>query len=216
MALAKHGVVPGGAWPVFIGHDLEMGKAGCHSASHGNPFACVDYDTGWQVAVSHEVCEMLVDPTLRDFKLAREIKLEDGVIKDGTKQVEYLIEICDPSEHPDYGYTIENVAVSDFITPAYYDDELTNGTQYSFTKAIVHPRQVRPGGYLSWRDPENGKCHQLDWVRQAEPKMIDLDWVPPEMRLSRHHIDQHMQTTKGLSRVHHQHPLMMKTHHFRH
>ena len=33
--------------------------------------------------------------------------------------------------------------------------------RYSFNGALTRPREVRRGGYLSWRDPATGKLQQL-------------------------------------------------------
>jgi hypothetical protein len=41
--------------------------------------------------------------------------------------------------------------VSDFVTPAFYDDFKANGRQYSFLGSVAKPFQMLGGGYMSWR-----------------------------------------------------------------
>jgi len=50
--------------------------------------------------------------------------------------------------------------VSDFYTPAYFSPVSQIGVQYSFTGAIKKPKQVLPGGYLSWMIPATGEWWQ--------------------------------------------------------
>jgi hypothetical protein len=60
------------------------------------------------------------------------------------------VEACDPCEANNYGYQIQGTLVSDFITPHFYDSVETPGSPYSFTGAIKRPRQILPGGYISF------------------------------------------------------------------
>jgi hypothetical protein len=64
------------------------------------------------------------------------------------------VEACDPCEDNSYAYTINGVRVSHFITPHFYDPLVTSGTRYSLTGAIKGPRQILPGGYISWVNTE--------------------------------------------------------------
>jgi hypothetical protein len=74
--------------------------------------------------------------------------------------VEYLVEVCDPSEDFQFGYDIDDVRVSDFYTPAFFSTLQGSTPQYSFTNSIHQPRQVLEGGYLSWRDPTTDEWWQ--------------------------------------------------------
>ncbi len=64
------------------------------------------------------------------------------------------------------------VAVSDFITPHYYDVLAIPGNRYSFTGAIKGPRQILPGGYISWVDPLKDEWQQLMYVDPSKPPSI--------------------------------------------
>ena len=69
------------------------------------------------------------------------------------KRVNYLVEVCDPSEAAEHAYSCNGILVSDFYTPNYFDPVKAGGVRYSFTGAITEPLQVLLGGYLSWQDP---------------------------------------------------------------
>lgn len=65
------------------------------------------------------------------------------------------------------------MAVSDFITPHFYDPVVTPGTRYSFTGAIKAPRQILKGGYISWVNQETDQLQQLLYV-DGPPKIVTL------------------------------------------
>ena len=82
-------------------------------------------------------------------------------IKSGEGRVSYLVEVCDPPESEEFSYTVNDVLVSDFITPSFYDPVAVPGFRYSFTGAVKRPRQVLEGGYISWRNQTNERIVQL-------------------------------------------------------
>jgi hypothetical protein len=52
-----------GIWPVYIVDDLDPGMGGFHQTEHNQPFAIVLAGDTWSLSASHEVLEMLVDPS---------------------------------------------------------------------------------------------------------------------------------------------------------
>ena len=104
--------------------------------------------------------------------LLSRLKLWMAKIQDGTGQFGYLVEACDPCEDNSCAYTINGIAVSDFITPHFYDPLVTPGTRYSFTGAIKGPRQILPGGYISWVNTEENKWQQLQYLDPKQPPSI--------------------------------------------
>ncbi len=167
--------VPVGVWPVQLVASLPPGEGGFHSDKHKQPFSKViatPDDPTWTIDVSHEICEMLVDPYGNRMQSSVAIEIVGGKIQDGTGQFGYLVEACDPCESNEYAYTINGVAVSDFITPHFYDPIATPGTRYSFTGAIKAPRQILPGGYISWVDLTKHEWQQLLWVDPNQPPTI--------------------------------------------
>ncbi|MGI8639881.1 MAG: hypothetical protein ACR2MG_07990 [Pyrinomonadaceae bacterium] len=139
--------VPLGSWAVIIRDDIGFpGAAGIHLDNEGQPFALVQFGTTWQLTTSHEILEMLADP------FGNRLASGDS-IKPGQGKVQYLVEVCDPSEDFQFGYRVNGIRLSDFYTTNFFDPMKKSNTQYSFTEAIKEPRQVLKGGYLSWFDP---------------------------------------------------------------
>lgn len=167
--------VPAGVWPVQLVKSLPPGEGGFHSDKHKQPYSKVIASKGdptWTIDASHEILEMLVDPYGNRMQSSVSIEVVGGKIEDGTSQFGYLVEACDPCEDNSYAYTVNGVAVSDFITPHFYDPVVTPGTRYSFTGAITGPRQILPGGYISWVNPETNEWQQLMYVDPSQPPSI--------------------------------------------
>jgi hypothetical protein len=167
--------IPAGVWPVQLAKTLPPGEGGFHSDKHKQPFAKViatKDDPTWTVDASHEILEMLVDPYGNRMQSSVAIEIVGGKIQDGTGQYGYLVEACDPCEANNYAYTVNGVAVSDFITPHFYDPLVTPGTRYSFTGAIKGPRQILPGGYISWVNTALDEWQQLMYVDPSKPPSI--------------------------------------------
>lgn len=78
------------------------------------------------------------------------------------REVELLVEVCDPVQAPAFGYRIGNVLVSDFVTPGYFDFPPGFASRYSFRETVTAPRQVPPGGCLTWFEPDT-----LRWLQQT-------------------------------------------------
>ncbi|MGC4043153.1 MAG: hypothetical protein QM758_05070 [Armatimonas sp.] len=160
--------VPLGYWPVIIRDDIETdGAAGVHLDNDGQPFALVQFSPNWSLTSSHEILEMLVDPFGSRL-------VAGNSVKPGQGRVEYLVEVSDPSEAAQFGYTVNGILVSDFYTPQYFDPMPAAGVRYSFTGAITKPRQVLPGGYLSWHDPETNHWFQQRFFGANPQEFHDL------------------------------------------
>jgi hypothetical protein len=167
--------IPAGVWPVQLVKTLPPDEGGFHSDKHKQPFAKViatKDDPSWTVDASHEILEMLVDPYGNRMQSSVAIEIVGGKIQDGTGQFGYLVEACDPCEANNYAYTINGIAVSDFITPHFYDPMVTAGTRYSFTGSINAPRQILPGGYISWVNTALDEWQQLMYVDPSKPPLI--------------------------------------------
>jgi hypothetical protein len=138
--------VPVGYWPILIRDDIgQPGAAGIHLDKDNQPFALVQFSDTWQLTTSHEMLEMLADPFGNRVMAGDSPKPDQG-------RVEFLVEVCDPSEGAEFGYTVNGILLSDFYTPNYFDPVVAPGVRYSYTGAITEPRQVLRGGYLSWHD----------------------------------------------------------------
>jgi hypothetical protein len=180
--------VPAGVWPINLVRTLPPDEGGFHSDLHNQPYSKViatTTDDSWTIDASHELIEMLVDPYANKLQSSTAIQIEqDGTITDSTGQFNYLVEACDPCEANNYAYSIQGVAVSDFITPHFYDPVTTSGTRYSFAGNIKAPRQILPGGYISWVNMETNELQQLLWVDPTQkPTIHDLGPAPKGLSL---------------------------------
>jgi hypothetical protein len=165
--------VPPGYWPIFVLPKLKPGEGGFHKTRHQQPYAEVEYGDAWSLSASHELIEMLIDPSASHLVAGPELEISgNAIVENSRKRVEYLLEACDPSEDQKYAYLIDDVIVSDFFTPRYHDPVKSAGAKFSFTGAITRPREVLPGGYISWFDPAAEKIWQIQYF--GKPERVDL------------------------------------------
>jgi hypothetical protein len=140
---------PPTAWVLVILDDSDMADAlGYHDVTPaglpvGKVFARTDMDywLSWSVTASHELLEMLGDPSC---VIASQIADTTFVAQEN----------CDPVEADRYGYTINGVAVSDFVLPTWFQPG-TPGP-YDFTGHLTRPLTLLPGGYASVWTPQSG------------------------------------------------------------
>ncbi len=181
--------VPAGYWPIIVTFRPHGGDAGIHVDKNGQPYALIEMSPSWSLTASHVCMEMITDPfASRSFPGASP-RPDQG-------DVEFRGGICDPCEHPDAGYLINDVLVSDFCTPAFWDP--SSRDQRSFTGAIQEAYQVLAGGHLCWHDPTRNTW----WLRRfvdgvytdVEVGVADPERGPIREFICRHSL--HLQATK--------------------
>lgn len=142
-----------GYLPIFVVDDITIpGITGFHTVEQdGTPYAVVEYGSTWTLPTSHECLEMILDP-------AADRKVSGPLMEYGQpRQVDFILEVCDPCQaNP---YKVGDTLVSDFFTPSYFDQVPVPGKRYSFTNKLSGPRQILPGGTLSWIE-SNGHAMQ--------------------------------------------------------
>ena len=173
--------VPLDYWPIIVRHDIPDHALGFHIDEQGQPYSLVRYTTSWSLTASHECLEMLADPFGNRL-------IAGPSPRNNANRVQYLVEICDPCESADYAYTVNDILVSDFYTPHFFDPERVPGVRYSFSGRIQEPRQVLPGGYISWLDPVDNHIWQLRHLGPDE-EFIDLGQAPAGLRSLREMVD---------------------------
>jgi hypothetical protein len=150
--------VPLGYWPIIIADDIHTpGAAGVHEDRMGQPFSLVKSGALWSLTASHECLEMLADPFGNRTVTGLAPTTAQG---EASANVEFLVEVCDPCEDVHFAYGVNDIPVSDFYTPHYFDAQKVSGTRYDFTGNISEPRQVLSNGYLSWHDAATGQWWQ--------------------------------------------------------
>src|SRR6266852_971654 len=133
-AIADPDSIEPGVWPIFIVDDVgQDGAAGLHLTDHQQPYALVAAGPTWSLTASHECLEMLVDPSGNWLVSSSGITVVSGEVQDlAAEKFEYLVEVGDPSEDPASAYVIDDVLVSDFYTPHFFDPVIAPGVRYSF------------------------------------------------------------------------------------
>jgi hypothetical protein len=184
---------PPGVWPIVLTDHLSGPGNGFHATAHHRPYAEVAVDDAhWTIAASHEMLEMLIDPSGNRLQVGRAVELDDAKkIADGTTNVEYLLEICDPCAAHECAYRVNDTTwVSDFVTPDFYAPRGIPDTLYTFRHNIKSPRHILPGGYITWVHAKNKQAfmHQMLWLGTKTPTMpkdpvvVGLSTAAPNLR----------------------------------
>jgi hypothetical protein len=180
--LTKAEPIPREVWPIRLVDKLLQKEGGFHSTTADGPFAkvVVTRDSNdWTIVASHEALEMLVDPTGSRLQVAQAIKCAGGHIHDDEGHVEYLVEICDPCEANQFAYEIDGIMVSDFVTPQFYACQARPGERLSFNGTLAAPRQIGPGGYITWIHPRSSQIRQMIWLDpQGQPQTRVVGQAP--------------------------------------
>ncbi len=113
--------------------------AGNNDVPVGFVFAktCLDYNTPWSSCLSHELLEQLVDPWVYSTAIAQW----------AGKPAVVFLEVCDPVESDEY--TLNGVALSNFVTPAWFQPQPPASSPFDFLKKLTGPLSLSAGGYAS-------------------------------------------------------------------
>jgi hypothetical protein len=139
----------GAWWVVFLDDSDQAGALAYHDLTNeGLPISKIFVKSiqadkaSLSVGASHEICEMAVDPWLNSA-----YQDSQGVFWAG--------EVCDPVEDNQYGYSIDGVLVTDFVTPNWFGHKDAQGPtdQQGKTKSDF---EVLTGGYAQKWDPQKG------------------------------------------------------------
>jgi len=146
--VAKGAQPANGSWWLVLLDDSDQANAlGYHDLSTeglpvGKVFAASDLKAGtsWTITASHELLEMLGDPN---------INLTVFVQNSNTAGMLYAYEVCDACEDDSLGYQIDNILVSDFVYPSWFESFRAEGsTQFDRMNKIQSPLQLLAGGYI--------------------------------------------------------------------
>lgn len=164
--------VPSGYWMIIVKDQInDTGAAGYHMDDGHQPYALVQYDPvldNWTTTTSHELLELLADPW--GNRLANGTTIDPNNPND---TVQYLVEVCDPVQNNTYSYTINNIAVSNFVYPAFFGPSGTAGP-YDYRNASSAPLTPAPGGSLAWQDLTNGNLYQVAYDDSGKPTYSEV------------------------------------------
>lgn len=151
-------------WLVILDNSDQAGALGYHDITSkglplGKVFAKTDltYGEDWACTASHELLEMLADPTI-NLTVFEENTANGGVL--------YAYEVCDACEDEKFAYKIDGVLVSDFVYPAWFESFRKTG-QFDFMKKISKPLQLLSGGYIGMYNIKNGG----GWTQKTPEKV---------------------------------------------
>jgi hypothetical protein len=152
-------------WLVLLDDSDQANALGYHDLTTeglpiGKVFAASDVKAGtsWSVTASHELLEMLGDPN---------VNLTVFVESSDTAGVLYAYEVCDACEDDSLGYQIDNVLLSDFVYPAWFESFRTDGSaQFDRMNKIQNPFQLLAGGYIGIYTVNSG----TGWTQQTAEK----------------------------------------------
>lgn len=161
-----------GYTPIFVVDNVGGGLSGFHFTEDGLPYAVVQAGPLWSLAASHEILEMLIDPSANEFVAGR--------TPDDSAPCKYILEVCDPCQDYHYSYQMGGWVVSDFCFPWYFDTAPSPGKTYSFCGNIKSPRQVLPGGTLAWVT-DQGRAIQAVYGKDGLKTMDRGPFVPGPM-----------------------------------
>lgn len=150
--LAAGDLIPPDTLPLNIVDSLT-GRAGVHTDYQGQPSAEAVNDDQLSITLSHELLEMLADPSGTRF-----IQAVDLDPYSGRQQVNYLVEVCDPCAT--FSYDIDGVPVSDFVLPSFYDPFAADEADLDFAHFLTRPLSVPLGCSISWFDPDDYRWHE--------------------------------------------------------
>lgn len=157
---------PTGSWWLVLLDDSDQANAlGYHDLTTeglpiGKVFAGSDLKAGtsWTVTASHELLEMLGDPN---------INLTVFVQNTNTAGILYAYEVCDACEDDSLGYKIDDVLLSDFVYPSWFESFRTEGsTQFDCMNKIHNPFQLLVNGYIGVFNVTSGS----GWQQQTAEK----------------------------------------------
>lgn len=144
----------GSWWLVILDNSDQAGALGYHDLTPealpmSKVFAKTDQQYGekWTVTASHELLEMLADPNIN--LTVFEESQNGGRL--------YAYEVCDSCEADKFGYKINDVPVSDFVFPSWFESFRKPGsTQFDYGNHINKPFHLLSGGYIGIYDVTSG------------------------------------------------------------
>lgn len=162
---------PAKDWSVRIVKSLPPGEGGFHLTENGQPYAEIVLSDipSMFTDITHESCEMLVDPSGNRLQTAPALTIAHGKIVQTSGTYRYLVEVDDPVEARTYD--LGGLPASDFLTAHFWTPGARQpGVHYSYLGSCG-PMEILPGGYISWIDEDN-EWFQILWIDPSQPPQL--------------------------------------------
>jgi hypothetical protein len=147
---------------------------GYHFANHAKiPYGfvyldiCAEYGEPWSCTLSHEVLELLADPTATHTVTGPPPAGVEG-------NVAYDLEVCDPTQGDTY--QIDAVVVSNFVGPGYFEMPGGSGRSNYLDLPLV-PFGVRPKGYFQYENSGG--------VQQVQGAQVTAEQLAAKQKMGR-------------------------------
>jgi hypothetical protein len=169
----------------IVDENLLPGALGFHDLNAADlPFGFVFVldPNDWTVTLSHEVLELILDPTVNLF-------VPGPDPRDAQNIVLHSYEACDAVERT--SYMIDGIAVSNFLTPSYFTIGEAPGARNDFLGVNVKSFGVTQGSHIAFFDLATGQFEtvfgRLDFSSRATSQrrftVHDKAKRPPEDKL---------------------------------
>jgi hypothetical protein len=147
--------IPAGFWTVSILEETENKFNGTHwyDSTTNIPYAQARL-TDWVTqeysqnhltkVISEEIIEMCIDPYGQRIVRGKDFE-------DSNKEVEFLVELADPIANPSIGYFINDIFVTNFIYPSYFNVTHIQGTKYDHLGLLKKPLDLFDRSYQIFR-----------------------------------------------------------------
>ena len=159
------------------------GLAGYHAENRGAvPYGfvyldvCKTWSEPWSCTLSHEILEMLADPTAAMTVAGPDSRVNSP----NPPTVTYHLEVCDPTNGD--SYLINGIAVSNFVTKRYFG-LLGSSPATNQQRLTLNPFGVRPGGYVQFDDATG--VNEVDGSRVDPARVAGQRLLGPYRRNAR-------------------------------
>jgi hypothetical protein len=152
---------PPGAWTLLMLDDADTPSALSYHYVSGDGFptgkvfikTIREYGTSWTKSASHQLLEMLANPRINLTVLNSAAK---GA---GTL---YAYEVADACQGDADGYKVNDVLVSDFVYPIWFDQNAKGDTiQFDYMRHIHKPLELCSGGWIAAYDIKGGEWRTI-------------------------------------------------------
>jgi hypothetical protein len=123
---------------------------------------CAKYNEPWSVALSHEVLELLADPT----GVLSVLGPDPRGTGNSPSSARFDLEVCDPTQGD--SYPINGIAVSNFVTKRYFN-MAGGGVGTNHLNLALTSFGVRPKGYCQYDD--GSASREIDGDRVDEDRL---------------------------------------------